>query len=88
MQHQFGCAHLAIGFGDWKLNALVLSDGAAKNLPLASIARSFFNEPFGISDAFGCDQNTFGIHSGENISKAFAFFADKIALRNAEIIKK
>ena len=78
MQYQFGSAHLAIGSGDWKLNALFLSDGAAKNLPLAGIARSSFNEPFGISDTFGCDQNTSGIHSGENISKAFAFLADEI----------
>ena len=88
LHHQFGRAHVCVGFRDWKLNALILTDGPAEHGALFGVTARLVDEPFSVADTFPCDENAFGIHAGENVAKAFAFFANQIFRRHLEIVKK
>src|SRR5207245_9929944 len=59
--HQVGRLDLHIGLGDWKGDALVLTDRAAENDTFASVLGGAVDEPVAIADAFGVDQPTIGL---------------------------
>jgi hypothetical protein len=52
------------------------------------VGAGFFREPFRVADAFGADENTFGIHAGEDVAKALAFLADQRVCRDPHVIEK
>ncbi len=86
--HQLGGAHLRIGARDRELHALILADRAAEHLALLRIGRSLGDEPLGIADAFGRDQDPLGIHAAENVAEAFAFLADQVRLRHPQVVEE
>jgi len=61
--HQLGRAHADIGPRNGELDALILSDRTAEHHALAGIGRSFLDEPFGVTDAFGGNENALGVHA-------------------------
>ena len=58
------------------LDALVLADGATEDDALFRIDRRAVKRIAAQADGFGTDQDAFGIEAVEQITKAFAFFAD------------
>ena len=46
------------------------------------------DEPFGVADAFGGDQDALGIHAGEDVAKALALLADEIVRRHPHVLEK
>ncbi|MCY1535513.1 hypothetical protein D9M68_709220 [compost metagenome] len=86
--HQFGRAHLRIGLGDGKLNALVLADGTPEHLALIGVVHRLADEPFGITDAFGSDQHALGIHAREDVAETLALFANLVLGRNLHVVEE
>lgn len=58
-----GGAQIGIGFCNGELNTLVLSDRPAEDDAVLGIDHGLLDEPFGIADAFGADQDPLGIHA-------------------------
>ena len=85
LHHQFGRAHRGIGLGDRELDALVLADRAAEHGALLGVVGGLGDEPFGVADAFGRDQDALGIHAGEDVAKALAFLADQVFRRHLHV---
>ena len=63
MHHQFGGTHLRIGPRDRELHTLVLPDWTAEQLALLGVLRRLADEPFGVADALGRNQNALCIHA-------------------------
>src|SRR6185295_14021862 len=72
--------------GDRKLHTLILSDRPAKYDALLGIVRRASDKVLGIPEAFGGDQNAFGIHTINNVLETFALLADQILGGNLEIV--
>ena len=53
--------------GDGKLHALVLADGAAKDLARAGIIGNLVDEPMPVANAFRRDQRAFRIEPVKNV---------------------
>ena len=62
--HQFGGAHADIGARAMETGRPGFGRSAGRTRPLAGIGRGLADEPFGVADAFGADQNALGIHAG------------------------
>ena len=56
--------------------------------PLAGIGRGLGDEPLGVADAFGGDENALGIHAGKNVAKALALHADQVIGRHAHVLEE
>ena len=79
---------MRIGFGKRKLDALIFANRIAKDRTLIGIGAGFFDKPFGITNTFGSDQDTLGIHARKNIAEALALLPDEGICRNLHIIEK
>ena len=88
MHHQFRCTHLCVAARDRKLHTLVLANGATKNVAFAGIIAGFFDEPFGVTNTFGGNEDTLGIHTRQNVTETFAFFANQSGSRYPHIVKE
>ena len=77
-----------VGAGERKLDTLVLADRPAEDPALAGIARRLVDEPSTVADAFGRDQDPFGIHAVEDVSKAAAALPHEGIRRNHEILEE
>jgi hypothetical protein len=69
-----------------KLNSLVLADGTSEDDALLGITGGALDQPFRIANALGCDEDAFGVHSRQDVAKAFAFLADEVGRRNPHIV--
>ena len=67
-----------MGARNRKLNTLVFADRVAEDFAFTRIIAGAINEPARVTDTFGRDQNTLGIHAIENISEALAFFTNQV----------
>jgi hypothetical protein len=63
LNDQIGGFGLGKGTRYGELDALVLSDGALKDDSFTRISAGFVDEPAGIANTFGGDQETFGVHA-------------------------
>ena len=88
MHHQLGGAHLRIGARDRELDALVLPDRPAEHAALLGVGARLLDEPFGVADAFGADQDALGVHAGEDVAEALAFLADQVRRRHAQVVEE
>ena len=86
--HQVGRLDLHIGLGDWKGDALVLTDRAAENDTFAGVLGGAVDEPVAIADAFGGDQRALGVEPVENVFETLPFFADQVLRGNLEVVEE
>src|SRR5205814_10044238 len=71
--HEVRRLELDEGLGDRKLHALVLSDGAAEDDPLARVLRHAVDEPVSIADAFGGDDRALRVEAVEDVAESTPF---------------
>ena len=88
MHHQLGGAHLRIGPRDRELHALVLPDRPAEHVALLGVGRRLVDEPLGVADALGGDQDALGVHAGEDVAEALALLADQVLGRHPQIVEE
>ena len=88
LDHQRRRFRLRIGLGDRELDALILPDRAAEHLALIGIAGGLGDEPAGIADAFGGDQDALRIHAVQDVAEALAFLADQVLRRHFQIVQE
>ena len=88
VHHQLGRAHPRIGARDRKLHALVLPDRPAEQFALLGVGGGFFDEPFGVADAFRRDQDALGVHAGQDVAEALAFLADQVFRRHPQVVEE
>jgi hypothetical protein len=86
--HEICGAQVGVGAGDRELDALVLPDGAVENDALAGVAPRAIDEPETVADAFGGDEDAFGVHAIEDVAEALALFADEGLGGNLEVIEE
>src|SRR5207244_5624825 len=86
--HQVSRLDLHIGLGDWKGDALVLTDRAAENDTLAGVLGGAVDEPVAIADAFGGDQRALGVESVEHVLETLPLFADQVLRGNLEVVEE
>src|SRR3546814_16309727 len=70
IHHQRRRLALGVGAGDGKLHALILPDGASEHLALRRIAAGLVDEPAGVADAFGGDEDALGVHAVAAVAAA------------------
>jgi hypothetical protein len=61
-----------VGPGDRERDALVLSDGPAEHDAFAGVGDGALHEPAPVADAFGGDQDAFGVHAVEDVQSQLA----------------
>ena len=88
VHHQLGAAHLRIGARDRELHALILPDRPSEHIALLGVAARPPDEPFGVADAFGRDQDALGVHAGQDVTEALPFAADQILGRHAQVVEE
>ena len=88
MYHQFRRAHVRVGFGDRKLNALVLAYRTAEDASLLGIVRRLVYEPLGVADALRGDEDALGVHARKDVAETFAFLADQVPDRHLDVVKE
>ncbi len=86
--HQLGRPHVGIGPCDRELDALVLADGAAEHHALLGVGGRLVDEPLGVADAFGGNENPFGIHARENVTEPLALLADEVLGRHPDVVEE
>src|SRR5256885_13263398 len=86
--HQIGRLHVHVRARNWKLDALILSDGAVEYHALFRVPGGAIHEPAAVADAFGGNQNALRIQAVEEIAKAASLFADERVERHFEIIEE
>src|SRR5215212_425667 len=86
--HQVCSLHVYVGLCQRELDALVLSNRTAEDDALIGTAGSLIHEPPSVTDALCGYEDTFGIHAVEYVAKAFAFFANQAARRDAQVLEE
>src|SRR5215212_3779645 len=80
--HEVRGLHTRVCLRYGELDPLVLSYRPAADDPLLSPLRGLVDEPAAVADALGGDQDPFGVHAVEDVSKAHALLADQGARRD------
>ena len=88
LHHELSSAHLGIGAGDGKLNTLVLADGAVEHRTLASVRTGLINKPARITYGLRANEDTFCVHTIQNVAKPFSLLTDQRVGGNAHVIEE
>ena len=88
LHHEFGGAHLGVGAGEGELNALVLADGSAEHLSVLGVGTGLSEEPLGVADALGGDQQALGVHAVQDVAEAAALDADQVFRRDFHVVEE
>ena len=84
--HQFRGFELGERLGQRKLDALILADRPAEDLPFPGVLDGLFHRPFPHPDALGRDQDAFGVDPVQNVVEAAALFADEVFLGDVQVV--
>src|SRR3546814_4669280 len=79
---------IGIGLRDRKLHALIGADRLAEQAALLRVGGRLPDEPFGIADTFGADQDPLGIHTRKDVAEPLPFLADQACGRHAHVIEE
>ena len=77
-----------MGLGERELDALVLPNRAAKHLTLLRVTGCTIKEKARVANAFGGDQDAFGIHARQYVAEALPFLPDTVGGGDLHIVEE
>ena len=75
-----------MGARNGKLNSLIGANGPAKDDALCRVLRRLSYEPPAVANTLSRNQNSFGIHTVEDVPESLALFPNEGLLRQLQVV--